>query len=262
MSLRSLAIAIAIGLSLPSLVTGCDIVNTRTKMANGQLYQSGEGRYDPYFAQVHQEQVAAASWADESKAARRPIVAALDLRPGASNATILSAVRDKRGDAGVGRAVEETVAAERERARRLGAQSDKLEELHKRGEELKKQVTEERRNLGAEKADPKVVAKKDELKQEIIAAVDAIESMTSDAKRGAREAEELAQKLRSTWAGKSDQEPKEDKKKSPEPVAKKTAPREPGPSKKPAARPPDKPPEDKPAKPAATKTPTDEVFNP
>lgn len=273
MRLRDLVAAVAIGLSVPSLMTACNFVNTSTKVGSGQLYQSGDGRYDPYFSQVHQEQVAAASWPDDSKAARKAIVTALDLRPGSSNSTILSAAREKKGDAAVGRAVDETVGAERERARKLGSQNDKLEELLKRGEELKKQAVEDRKNLSGEKADEKVVAKKDELKREISAAVDAVESMLTDAKRGAKEADELARKLRGAWSGKDGEEPatkdekrdeKKDEKKKPEPVAKKSPKQEPAATKKPVpkAAEAEKPPEEKPAKPAPTQKSGDEVFNP
>jgi len=276
MTLRSttLAIAVALGVACTALA-GCDLI-TPTKTANGQLYQSGDGRYDSYFAAVHQEQVAAASWSDDAKAARKPIVTALDLRPGASNATILAATRDKKGDASLGSAIEQTTAAESERARRLTAAAAKLDDLQKRGEELKKQTAEDRKNLGADKADPKKVEKKDEIKREMAAAVDAVESMASDARKGAKEAEELATKLRAAWGGKDEgerphpksDEKKEDKKddgKKPEPVAKK-APKAGAPAAKKTAAPKADPEEkktadDKPKPPPAQKAP-DEVFNP
>jgi hypothetical protein len=260
MRLRVLFVALALGVSVPAL-PACDFVNTPTKVGNGQLYQSGDGRYDPWFAQVHQEQVAAASWPDESKAARKPIITALDLRPGVSNSTILSATRERRGDQSLGRAVDQTVAAEREFARKLNAQRPRLERLLERGEELRKQVVEERRNMGAAKADEAKVAKKEELKREVAAAVDALQDMLTDAKRGAEEAEELARKLRPAWTGKDEDEepPREDKREEEKkeerdekkvPVAKRPAP-------KAASSPAD----DKPAPKPAKKQP-DEVFNP
>lgn len=259
MRLRVLVLALALGASVPAL-SGCDFVNTPTKVGNGQLYQSGDGRYDPWFVQVHQEQVAAASWPDESKAARKPIVTALDLRPGASNSTILSATREKKGDPGVGRAVDQTVAAERELARKLNAHQPRLERLLERGEELKKQAVEERRNMGADKADEKKVAKKEEIKREIGAGVDALDTMLTDAKRGAKEADELARKLRAAWTGKDeDEEPpreekKDDRDEKKEPVAKRPAP-------KPAPKPAEKAADEKPA-PKPAQKPPDEVFNP
>jgi len=271
----TLAIAVTLGIACTTL-TGCDLILTPTKTANGQLYQSGDGKYDPYFAAVHQEQVAAANWSDEAKAARKPIITALDLRPGTSNSTILSATRSKKGEASLGSAIEQTTAAERERARRLSAAAAKLDDLEKRGEELRKQAVEDRRNLAADKADDKKVAKRDEIRREIVAAVDVVDSLASDARKGAKEAEDLATKLRAAWTGRDEderpppvksEEKKDEKieeKKKPEPVAKK-APKTGHPaSRKPAtpkAAPEEKKPaEEKPAKPA--QKPADEVFNP
>lgn len=280
---KTLALALALGaLGMP--LAGCDLVLGPTKTANGELYQSGEGRYDPYFAAVHQEQVAAASWPDEAKAARKPIVTALDLRPGASNSTILAATRGKKGEGSLGSAIEQTTAAELERARRLSAAAAKLDDLQKRGEELKKQAIEDRKNLGADKADDKKREKKDQIKREMSAAVDAVESMASDARKGAKEAEELATKLKAAWTGKEEderppvkieekkderKEDKKDEKKKPEPVAKKTPRSEAPAAKKPAAPkadPEEKKPapaaEEKPAKPQPAQKAPDEVFNP
>ncbi len=269
------AMAIAVGVACSAL-TGCDFILTPTKVANGQLYQSGDGRYDAYFAAVHQEQVASANWPDESKVARKPIVTALDLRPGASNGTILAATRGRKGEASLGSAVEQTTAAELERARRLKAAAAKLDEMQKRGEELKKQTIEDKKNLGVDKADEKKVEKKDEVKREMSAAVDAVESMASDARKGAKEAEDLAMKLKAAWTGREEDEraapakiedekrddkkdDKRDDKKKPEPVAKKALPRTDAPKKpKPEASTEEKP--AKPAKPAPP--PSDEVFNP
>jgi hypothetical protein len=263
MRLRVLVVALALGTAIPAL-PACDFVNTPTKVGNGQLYQSGDGRYDPWFAQVHQEQVAAASWPDESKAARKPIITALDLRPGASNSTVLSATREKKGDPGVGRAVDQTVAAERELARKLNAQQPRLERLLERGEELKKQAVEERRNMGTDKADEKKVAKKDEIKREVSAGIDALENMLTDAKRAAKEADELARKLRAAWTGKDeDEEPPRDEKKDDRDEKKdekKEEKKEPV-TKRPAPKPAEKPADDKPAPKPAQKQP-DEVFNP
>jgi hypothetical protein len=267
------ALAILLGVA-SSALGGCDVLVGSTKTANGQLYQSGDGRYDAYFAAVHQEQVAAASWPDESKAARKPIITALNLRPGASNTLILAAVRDKKGDSSVASAIEQTTSAELERARRLNAAAAKLDDMEKRGEDLKKQAIEDKKNLGVDKADEKKVAKKDEVKREMSAAVDAVDSMGSDARKGAKEAEELAAKLKASWTGKEEDErppaksdekkdDKRDEKKKPEPVAKKARP-EPASSRKPKPEPSsdeNKPAEEKPAAKPAQKAP-DEVFNP
>ncbi|MDF2692163.1 MAG: hypothetical protein K0S65_546 [Labilithrix sp.] len=269
------AIEIPLAGAFASALVGCEMFVGSTKVANGQLYQSGDGRYDAYFNAVHQEQVASANWPDESKAARKPIVTALGLRPGASNSTILAALRDKKGDASTGSAVEQTTAAETELARRLTAAAAKLDDMLKRGEDLKKQTVEDKKNLGADKADEKKSAKKDEVKREMSAAVDAVDSMASDARKGAKEAEELASKLKAAWTGKEEDEhrsppadekkdEKKEEKKKPEPVAKKAQPKPEPAAKRPKPEPAEekKPAEEKPAKTQPAQKPPDEVFNP
>ena len=231
----------------------CDLVNTPTKTAKGQLYQSGDGHFDSYFNQVHQEQVTASNWPDDSKQSRRGLVNALDLRAGSSNTAILGATRDRKGTASLGPTVEATITSERERAKKLAAAENRLEELLKRGEALKKEAIEDRENMGADKVDDAKVKHRSEVKREVTAAVDATETMRDDAKRGSAEADELATKLRSVWGGDD----------APAPIA---AP--PPPSKKTDAPPkkPRKPPVDRPtdAAPAEKKTPpaAGEVFNP
>lgn len=241
------------------LLCGCELSNTPTKTASGQLYQSGDGRYDGYFATVHQEQVAASNWPEESRAARKPVLVALDLKAGASNTIILSAARDRRHDATLGHTIDETAAAEREFAKKLEAAATRLEELEKKGEELKKQTVQDRQNMGADKADDAKVKKKDEVKREMSAAVEAVGNMLSDAKHGAKEAEELASKLRSTWSGKDEDE------KKPEPAAKKPEAKPAG-KKAPPAKPAAKPEKPEPAaakpEPKPKPTPSEEVFTP
>lgn len=265
------AVLVVLGcLGAPAL-TGCDFFLGPTKTARGQLYQSGNNEYDPYFSAVHAEQVAANKWPDDSKASRRPIVTALDLRPGASNATILSAVRGKRGDASLASAVEQTTSSEAERARRLSVTAKRLVDMRERGDELKKQAAKDRENMGANKADDKKVAKKEEVKREMAAAVDALDSMASDARKGVKEAEELATKLRAAWSGNAaDERPrapetreeradKEEKREQrPAPAAKK-------PAKSSAKKPPGdaKPAEEKSAPKREAPAPAEgEVFNP
>ena len=92
------ALLLAFGACMTAPLSGCDFINTPTKMGQGQLYTSGDGRYDPYFDTVHREQVAAANWGEESRAARKPIVTVLNLKPGVSNGSILAATREKKGD--------------------------------------------------------------------------------------------------------------------------------------------------------------------
>ena len=268
--LRSAAFAIAFALSAMSMALGgCDLGRPPTKVARGELYHSGDGRYDAYFAHVHREQVAAAHWADESRAARKPIIVELHLRPGARASVILRAARDeyekKQGDGALKTAIEQTASAETERARHLTVQAAKLDEMQKRGEELKREAAEDKKNAGVDKADKKKAAKRDEVIREMAAALDAVETMANDARKGAKEAEELATQLQAILPPREEAPPApHDKhgKKKPDPSAKKPGPR---PPKRPAngERPPpskgNKP--DKPAKPAPAHN-QDEVFNP
>lgn len=216
-----------------------------------------------------------ATWKDDAKSSRRAIVQALKLESTASNSWIFNAVRSKRGDNSVAGAIEETTNAETGRAKRLTAIAIKLDAIQKQGEELKREAGHERSNLGADKADSAKVAKKDELKREISAAVDAVDTLASDARKGAKEAAELAQKLKATWTGKdedekpiqledrkSDDDKKSDEKKEEKKDDKKSAappPKKPHKSE-PAA--PKKPAEDKPAKAPSQPTAPSEDFNP
>lgn len=212
-------------------VVGCTFLGSPTKTARGQLYQSGDGNYDPYFAAVHQEQVEGEHRPDESKAARKAILAALHLRTGSSNTLVLAATRERKNDPALGAAIEQTTASENDIAHRFAVAAAKLDEMHKHGEELKTQADEERKNLGAGKADEKKVDRADTVKHELAAALDALESMTSYAKKSAKEAEELARKLKPAWTGKTEEddrpapkvEPEESQK--PEPTAKKPSPK-------------------------------------
>lgn len=228
---------------------GCDFLNTpATKVGKGELYQAGDGRYDPFLQQVHQEQLGHASWADESKQSRKGIVTALSLKPGASNSVILGAARDAHASKAstLAPTVEQTIGSERERAKKLAAAENRLVDLGKKGEGLKAQAVEEREGMGAEKADETKVKKRIEVKRELSAAVDAIDDMRTDAEKGSAEADELATKLRSLWA--SDETP------APQPAAKKPEPAE----KKPAAH----HPAPHPASTGEKKPAAGEVFNP
>jgi len=252
---RSLSACLAIPLLATALVACDGLAGRPTKVASGELYQSGEASYDDYFKKVHEQQVAAAGWSDESKAARAPLVKALDLAPTASNSTILSAAKKRKDDAAVKAAAEDTASAERAFAKKQNALAEGLDLLAEEGAKLRKQAIDDRRNMGADKADPEKVEKKEELKREVAAAADVASDLRSDARKGAKEAEDLADALKrelgvagesAASAGKS----KEESKPAQTPgTASTTQPRsEPKPEPKPASKPAPKP--------------TEEVFNP
>ena len=258
-----------------------------SKMSSGELYQSGDGKYDPYLKKVHDEQIAAAEWAEQSKGARKPINRALNLPPNANNTTIIEAAKSKKDDAAVKSAAEETAALERNFIDKQKVNAERLDKLASDGAELKKQATEDRRNMGADKADPEKVEKKEEIKREVSAAAEIAANLRDDAKKGVTEGEKLIEALKKELGisgdgtvskkddapAKKDDAPKKDDKKS---DSKKDDGKK-GDTKKPEAKPSAKKPESKPAaaeekppaekKPAPEKKPAEkpsegEVFNP
>ena len=193
----------------------CDMFGS-SKVAQGQRYQSDDQRYDPYFDNVHQAQVAAAAWPDEKKATRRPLINALSLTPDSSDAIILDATetRSRRagggkldlasahvtpssgaGDAALYAAVEETVRLELDRARKMKDKSDKLDEMSKHGEELKKTADAELFNKGAEKADEKKAEKQREIRRELYGAIDATRTLSQQALRQSKYAQQFLDDL-------------------------------------------------------------------
>lgn len=266
-------LAVLAALAATPALTGCELLLGDTKTAKGQLYQSGDARFDPYFDQVHNEQIKAASWPDDAKQSRKPIVAALNLKPDAANGTILTATKElKSGAAALGPPVEQTTASETDRAKQMNAEAKRLEALRDQGEELRKQASDDRENLGAQKADDKAVAKKDEVKRELAACSDALDKMVRDARKASREAEELADKLTAAWTGRTEDEKHIDvdsavaKKPEPAPTPASSAPAPPA-KKAVAAKPKHAaaaaaaPPPAAASPPPAAKAP-DEVFNP
>jgi len=285
------------------MMPACDGFMSSSKVAHGQRYQADDQRYDPYFDTVHQYQVGVAAWPDEKKATRKPLIAALALTPGASDDTILTATRDRAkklggpakldiatahvtasagsSDAPLFAAVEETVRLELERARKLKEKSDRLEEMAKHGEELKKAVDKEFENRGAEKADEKKTDKSREIRRELGGAVDSMRASSRDATKASRDAVDFLEDLGGALEAKEAAPRKgaHTDKPLPTPAPKAEAPKDEGKrpakpeAKKPAAKPaqPATPPAEKPAQPATPPAekpaakpppPPDEVFNP
>lgn len=318
-SLRRLrsALVLAACLAGGAALVGCP---PPSKVAQGQRYSSGDNRFDPYFESVHQQQISAAAWPDDRKAARRPLVTALALTPDATEDTILTATRErakKMGgqgakldltvprvsasqgaapDASLFLAVEETARAEQERVKKLKATAEKLEEMAKQGEPLKKDADKDIENAGAQKADDTKMAKRREIRIEIMGAMDALRTLARDASRSAKDDEEFLEDLggaleaRETPRRSRGGSMGSDRKPAPPPAEAKPAPPPPPPAppppppkeepkhgkqkpppaspspppKKPAAPPAEKPtpppPAEKPAPPP--QKPPDEVFQP
>ena len=193
------------------------ISSSSSKVAQGQRYQSDDQRYDPYFDNVHQAQVAAAAWPDEKKATRRPLVNALALTPDcvgrhhprrhaaareveAAAASSISRARTSRrraaaNDSALFAALEETVRLELDRARKMKDKSDKLDEMSKHGEELKKAAETEASQRGAEKADEKKTEKSREIRRELGGAIDATRTLSQQALRQSKYAQEFLDDL-------------------------------------------------------------------
>lgn len=266
---RTLLVLSLCAMAAATSALGCAL--QPTKVGHGQLYHSGDGRYDPYFDTVHREQMEAADWKNDGKTSRQPITGALSLPIDASNYRIFAAARSKR-EAPLGGAIEQTTIGESTRAKRLHAIAARLDELHRRGADLETLADDERKNMGADRADPAKVKKKDEVKREVSAAMDAVDALASDARRGSKEAAELASKLKAAWTGKDEDErpvvlrdekneekrveekrprpedePRRDERKKPKPDA-------PAPAKRPS--------DEKPAAKPAPQPSSDEVFNP
>lgn len=181
--MRRCALLLAAALALAATPACESFLGAPSKVAQGQLYESGDMRYDEYFRAVHDQQVAASGWGDARKEARRPLHSALAVTPDAAEDTVLSAARERAAKLGGGgatldvsgprvsatpgasadpplfSAVEEAARAEIDRARKLRETADKLEELAKAGEGLRKQAEDDQKNMGADKADDKKVEK-------------------------------------------------------------------------------------------------------
>jgi hypothetical protein len=237
-----LALVLVSALACATL-TSCEGFLSSSKMAQGQSYQSGDSRYDPYFESVHREQVEAAAWPDEKKNARKPLVTALSLTPDVSDETLVRKTRErsqKHGgrDPSLAAPYEETRRLEIERGRKLFAAIDKLEALAKRGEELKEQADKEYSNRGAEKADEKKTEKSREVRRELVGAADACASLAKNARKSVRDAEEFLEDLAQAYDAKDAPKRGEKRDRDKSPFASPAAPA-------PAAKPDDKPDEPK-----------------
>lgn len=266
-----------------------------TKVEHGQRYTPEDTRYEPYFDNVHQQQVSQAGWADEKKAARKPLLDVLTLPPNATDDAIVNATRTRaksnggggkldlasahvtpvgNGDPPLFSAVEESVRLELDRARKRRATTDKLEELAKKGEELKRMADREYENRGAEKADQKRTDQRLELRKELGASITVMRDMEKDASKDAQSGQDFLEDIGDAIEAK-DAQPKKSPRESkplPPPPPTVTASAAPPPPEKP-----EKPAKKKPAaKPAQTSAPTpppdkpapkpppppDDVFNP
>jgi hypothetical protein len=85
-----LALALGVLLGAP----GCSVLGSPSRVRAGQLYGPGSPRFDAYFNEVHAAQVAEASWPDDRKSVRKPLIEALKLLPDVDDAAIEQATKD------------------------------------------------------------------------------------------------------------------------------------------------------------------------
>ncbi len=195
----AIALCILLACTFPP---ACETFFGSTKVGQGQLYTSGDAGYDSYFEAVHKKQVAAAAWPDERREARKALVEPLGVTPTASPTTIVNAARERSGRADVKPAVEETTRREDERSMALRTVADEIDELAKKGEELKRQADNDYKNMGADKADEKKVARAREIQRELGASIDVLRSLARDARADARDSEDMLDDLADAMEGK------------------------------------------------------------
>jgi hypothetical protein len=197
--------AILAALLLCGPVVSCETFGA-SKVAQGQLYVSGDGRYDPFFQAVHEQQIQAASWSDDRKAARKPIVTAVNVTPNASEGTILDGIRQMaktKADAEkLAPAVEETKKADVDRIQKLRVAAEKLDALAKEGHEHEDEARKEYENRGADKADEQKSERMRQIRKELGAATEICEGLSQDAKKSARAAEDFAEDMDRALEGK------------------------------------------------------------
>ena len=269
------------------LVASCNLFDGGTRVREAQLYQPGIASYDAYFKEVHDLQLAMASWPDQKRASRRPLVDILKLSLDAADVTIAQATHERmigaaheagathldlKGDeakvvaaGGEGRlepatkdffrAIEASVRAELARRKALRENPPRIDALTKVGRDLEPKVRDDFAKHGGSLTT--------DVKEELTASYDVLSALSASARNEAREAEDFVSVLeRAISAEPTEQLPKpESSAKVPPPKPKPTGgPPPPATAKPPPANPPPpataKPPPPKPAGGG------DEVFNP
>ena len=280
----------ALVLAAALFVASCSLFESGTHVREAQLYQPGVASYDAYFKEVHELQVATASWPDQKRAARRPLVDLLKLSLDAADVTIAQATHERMigaaHDAGAThldlkadepkvvaaggegrvdaatkeffRAIEASVKAELARRKVLRDLPPRIDELTKVGRELEPKVRDDFAGHGG--------GLTSDVKAELAASYEVLGTLSANARNEAREAEDFVSVLeRAISAEPSEPLPKPESSgsaKVPPPKPKPTGAPPPATAKPP---PPANPPPSATAKPPPPK-PTggggDEVFNP
>jgi hypothetical protein len=66
-----------------------------SKVRAGELFEAAHPTYDPYFRDVHALQMEIASWEEQKRSARRPLVDVLKLDPDAADVTVVQATHER-----------------------------------------------------------------------------------------------------------------------------------------------------------------------
>lgn len=200
---------------LAVVVPAC-MLNGESRIAQGQLYTSGNPSYDAFFRDVHQQQRVEASWDDDKKDAKKPLLTTLDLTAETPDVTIVQMTHESAakgakqpgsvrlevvdgaaphvvaagggGDAGaLFHAVEETARQELDRAKRLRALGPKIDALTKQEADLEGRVKADFTKYGETKLN--------DVTTELAATKDVLAKMKAHAEAEARESEDFVADL-------------------------------------------------------------------
>jgi hypothetical protein len=203
-------------LTLLLLVLSAVACGATTRVGRGQLYTPGETKYDAYFKRIHELQLAAASWPDDKRNARKPLIAAFQMPPDASDGTLARTTQDRAQATGANmklevngenatvqlvgshgdpmfKAVEETARNEIDRVRRMRALEPKLEELGRQADALSESVEDAFRDADKQR----------EVRNELSECRDVLRQLAVAAKRQARDGEDFVADLQRALSGES-----------------------------------------------------------
>jgi hypothetical protein len=190
----------------------CELINPTTHVGNGQLYMSGDPKFDAYFKEVYALQAQAAAFEDDERAARKPLVAELSLTLDSSDDYIAQAAHDRmtaaaqsfgggaklevgdadahfvtasstRGDAKTERlmnAIEANVHAELVRAKALDVAGPRADTLMQTGKDLEPTLKDVFGKVSPQKPN--------EVRPELSSAQDALYSISHAARRDSQKA--------------------------------------------------------------------------
>jgi hypothetical protein len=193
---------------MAATLASCALFVPQSRVKSGQLYRTGDAKYDAYFSEVHDVQIDAATWLEERRSARKQLIDALTLTSDADDSVIAQLAHEQVGAAepGLGaakldvatgdahfeasgpyasadaviRALESTARAELGRARKLDGVPAKIDDLEKRGHDLEPHVQDDFAAVGGQK--PFAV------KQELGASLDVLDALETRARHEARAA--------------------------------------------------------------------------